>query len=428
MRMGSLLITGMLFLGVTSATAQDQVKEPRFEAFIQGGPSFFSSQTERVDGPIVFFDSRHSFGVSGRLFTGVRYYFDAKDALEASYAYSANRMRTRTTIRIVCPPGFICPLIPEGTFSASEPTHIHSVAFNYVRYFRDTGRVRPFATAGLGFSVFNTEFSGTRELAGNFGGGADFRMADKVSLRAELRDYVIERSSLDSLGSRALTHNIVPSVGLVFKLVESPPRAPQRAKIEDERFPFEIFVEGGASWFSGRPARVSPGPLCPSPPCSGGDIETKASFATTGRFTVGVRYYFTNNDAVESSYSFTPTRLQLSSTSIDSQSPVGFFSTSVDVHNNSFNYVRYFSRKGRLAPFVTGGLGYSVFSPTFDTVTKFAGNFGGGVDVQLHRRVYLRGELRDFITDWPAFAFTFAPSGGTTHNVVPSLGLAFKLR
>jgi hypothetical protein len=115
-------------------------------------------------------------------------------------------------------------------------------------------------------------------------------------------------------------------------------------------------------------------------------------------------------------------RLQFSAASVATPSLTGFPASS-ECPTGAFNYVRYVG--ARRVAFVTGGLGFSVFSTSLfsDTSTKFAGNFGGGVDIQLHRRVYLRGELRDFVTQRPELAFR-----GTTHNIVPSLALAFRLR
>lgn len=212
-----------LYLLLSHAAACAQEKAGRFEAFVQGGPSFFTGltlPTGRVatqlaipppGTPVPFFSrDQSSFGKTGKIFTGVRYYFRAHEAFEASYSYSPNRLQNTLTF-------FTAPaLLPPRTAFLSESMRVHSVAFNYVRYLRQAGRVQPFATGGVGFSVFHPRFSPAEtEFTTNFGGGADIRLSQRIKLRLDLRDFISDRPSSALKGQ---THNVVPSVGLAFKL------------------------------------------------------------------------------------------------------------------------------------------------------------------------------------------------------------------
>ncbi|MFQ5664313.1 MAG: outer membrane beta-barrel protein [Terriglobia bacterium] len=191
------------------------------------------------------------------------------------------------------------------------------------------------------------------------------------------------------------------------------------ASAQEDSFRFEVFAQGGASFFSSASETRT---LSLRPPVPAAvTFRTKRSFGTTGRLFTGFRYYLTQKNALEASYSYSPNRLQVSASS--SLFPVPFFfSAPMRVHQGAFNYVRYFSRRGRIQPFATGGLGFVVFASVFDIDTKFAGNFGGGVDIRLHRRFYLRAEFRDFVSKRPRFS----GRGRVTHNLAPSVGLVFK--
>lgn len=190
-------------------------------------------------------------------------------------------------------------------------------------------------------------------------------------------------------------------------------------RAEEPRDRFEVFIQGGASFFSSTSETTTLSLPAPFPPTI--STRAKSSLATTGRLFTGARYYATAKDALELSYSYSPSRSQ---TTVTSSLPAlsGFFSESMRVHNAAFNYVRYLSGERRVQPFVTGGLGIAVFDRrTGPTSTNFAVNFGGGVDIRLTQQLRLRAELRDFVSERPALSTERA-----THNVVPTVGLAFK--
>lgn len=68
--------------------------------------------------------------------------------------------------------------------------------------------------------------------------------------------------------------------------------------------------------------------------------------------------------------------------------------------------------KSRVSPFVAGGMGYAQYhesallqngavNPERARQHGFGGNVGGGLDVQVWKRLALRGEVRNYITDTP---------------------------
>jgi len=190
-----------------------------------------------------------------------------------------------------------------------------------------------------------------------------------------------------------------------------------RAQENDRKF--ELFVQGGPSFYTSGSNTV----FFVGPPLTSTTLQN--SLGTTGRLFTGARFFFNPKEALEASYSYSPNRLQSTFEIGPPFSFVFFDSTSMRVHQAQFNYVRYvpWGRRGRLEPFVTAGLGFVTYAIAGDRNTKFAGNFGGGVDVRLHPRWRLRAEFRDVVAERPEFGFVT----GTAHNLVPSVGIALKL-
>ena len=154
----------------------------------------------------------NSFGPSGRLFTGLRYYLTRNNALEASYSYSPNRFRLTFTVASYFPPD---PLFPPETWFDSTPMAVHNVAFNYVRYLPAHHRLHPFVTAGLGFARFRTYYERQTRFAANWGAGVDIPLRARICLRGEFRHFLTRRPGF--MGFRTITHNFVPSVGFAMK-------------------------------------------------------------------------------------------------------------------------------------------------------------------------------------------------------------------
>ena len=201
----------------------------------------------------------------------------------------------------------------------------------------------------------------------------------------------------------------------------------------------EVFLEGGGSFLNGGSGQVTiPGVTCPvcglsSPPEV---VAVTSSFSKTARLFTGARLRFTRRDALEASYSYSPSLLTLQPAGLPEVS--GY--NRVDLV--SFNYVRYLWVKTRVQPFVTGGVGINRFSGpstasavvggyfTADNGSQFAWNYGGGADLVLQRHFALRLEIRDYVTGQPKTSSTSGITGltGTSHNIVPSAGIVFRFK
>ncbi|HXX22797.1 MAG TPA: hypothetical protein VEO19_06585 [Terriglobia bacterium] len=203
------------------------------------------------------------------------------------------------------------------------------------------------------------------------------------------------------------------------------------AGAQDPPAGFELFAEGGGSFLNGGSGvkLVACPALCPiggaCPPCP---PSATSSFSKTGRLFAGARFYFTRHDALEASYSFSPNHFSLQ----QGTQPIGSAYNRVNLV--SFNYVRYLWVRTPINPFVTAGLGTNRFSGPLsasavvsglvgaDNGWQFAWNYGGGADVVLQRHIALRLELRDYVTGQPSFI------AGTSHNIVPSVGIVLRLK
>ena len=198
---------------------------------------------------------------------------------------------------------------------------------------------------------------------------------------------------------------------------------------------FEAFAEGGVSFLSNGIGQLHvacvtcTGPVCPLvvTPCPT-TVPVTSSFSKAGRLFAGGRIHFARHSALEASYSFSPNRLSI----LQRNQPLGLGYGRVDLI--SFNYVHYPWVRTPVQPFATLGLGMNRFiGPSSATAVsygyisagngwQFAWNYGGGADVVLQQHLILRVELRDYVTGQPSFI------AGTSHNVVPSAGIVFKLR
>jgi len=193
----------------------------------------------------------------------------------------------------------------------------------------------------------------------------------------------------------------------------------------------EVFAEGGASILNGGSGVElvacplacpigSPCPICPP--------SATSSFSKAGRLFAGARLRFTRHDAIEASYSFSPNHFSLQ------QGTQSLGSAYNRLNLVSFNYVRYLWVRTALNPFVTAGVGTNRFSGPasasavlsglvgVDNGLQFAWNYGGGADLVLQRHLALRLELRDYVCGQPSFIT------GTSHNIVPSVGIVFRLK
>jgi hypothetical protein len=206
-------------LSALSASAQQTKNErAKWEIFAQGAGSFHShvsgfAAIQNAQPPLLLRVSK-SFAKTGRFFTGLRYHFDSKNHIEASFSYSPGRLNV--------------------TISRFPPLHPHASvlwldcdywSFNYVRRLPGGRNFEPFLTAGFGILVFNHGFDPghddeTKPL-GNVGLGLDIPLHRWSSLRLEQRVFVsgtprISIVSPDPLKIKGKTYDFVPSVGLVW--------------------------------------------------------------------------------------------------------------------------------------------------------------------------------------------------------------------
>ena len=195
----------------------------------------------------------------------------------------------------------------------------------------------------------------------------------------------------------------------------------------------EVFLEGGSSFSNSGSVTANlkyPCPNCPCPTsgCVASPVSMTGSFPETIRPTVGTRYRFTRSNALEASYSYSVYHFVVQ--------PAGLPALAGYNRDDlvSLNYIRYLSTKARVQPFLSVGLGTNRFSGpknapavvagdvSADNGWQFAWNYGGGADLALERNFALRMELRDYLTGQPS-ALT-----GTSHNLVPSVGVVFRFK
>lgn len=151
---------------------------------------------------------------------------------------------------------------------------------------------------------------------------------------------------------------------------------------------------------------------------NGVDHEATHSGGVLGNY----RFYFSRHHGVEASYSWARNtqryNFQASGTGIKS-----------DQHEVSAAYVFRIPMK-RVTPFFEGGGAALTFSPKdFDAAerkTRPAFLYGGGIDLNLTQRLFLRAQFRGFVYKSPTFGVVDSESGRTTHMAEPSVGLGFR--
>lgn len=193
----------------------------------------------------------------------------------------------------------------------------------------------------------------------------------------------------------------------------------------------EIFVQFGGSFYT---SNTGPGSTTlagfPGGPFSVSQATRKSIFSKSGRGVLGARYWFRGNQALEFSFSYSPTKLAWVETFPDGLGSGESVVLQTFAENFAFSYVRRFGFRRRLQPFVAAGGGFGLFDqltasgkPTREA--KFVVNFGAGADVRLSRRFLARIEFRDFFSAQPTGGSLQAP-GGATHNLVPSAGIVLR--
>jgi hypothetical protein len=395
-RLGPLFIA---FLLLAIESAQGQVKPAKLEFFGEGGLSLVTSQaviplSERT--PVISPIPSTSRGYTTLI--GFRYYVSPKDAIEAAYSYRYNK----------------ADVLLQGNVPSYSTLLVSNISASYVRYVRRSGRLLPFATAGLGIVSSLSSFVPTRSytFGGNLGVGADLRISDRLALRFEVRDFIARMPQ----PLPRTVHTLTPTAGLLLAL-HSP--APDNGHNKFSRF--EFFAEGGASFLTGNAIVFAHTTVSP-PGGQPHDVAflNRSSFSKTGRLFVGLRVRLRRYDAMEAAYSYAPNRYVWTYFTDPAVVTIPPLTKAQSVLAFAVNYVRYFPEHGRYQPFVTAGMGDLRYAGISQDIDRICGNFGGGMDARINRWISFRIELRDFIAGQPD------PITGLTHNVAPTAGLVFK--
>jgi outer membrane immunogenic protein len=147
------------------------------------------------------------------------------------------------------------------------------------------------------------------------------------------------------------------------------------------------------------------------------------SATDSGGVLANYRYFFSANHGVEVNYGY----------SLNTQTyglATGPLGVKSNQHEVTAAYVYRRPLRG-ITPFVEAGVGGLVFDPTdspgASTQARAAFVYGGGADVTLTGRLFLRAEYRGLVYNSPTF--DLAPALGAdrvTHRAEPSLGFGYR--
>jgi outer membrane immunogenic protein len=149
------------------------------------------------------------------------------------------------------------------------------------------------------------------------------------------------------------------------------------------------------------------------------------SETNSGGVLASYRFFFDKHSGVEVNYGYARNSVSYGLTG-------GLLGVPTDNHQVSADYIFRLPRK-RFSPFFLAGAGALVFDPrqgaaTGATVqTRPAFVYGGGIDLNLTSRIFLRAEYRGFVFNSPTYD-TAALSGldRTTHLAEPSIGFGYR--
>lgn len=180
---------------------------------------------------------------------------------------------------------------------------------------------------------------------------------------------------------------------------------------------FDLFVEGGGSFFTPKTAREQIGYV--APPIGPVVADETTSLADSGRLFLGGDFWFTRHDGVQVSYSYNPGNVAVTTAPI--QPPVNggsaFFTPRVSTI--SFDYLRSFAVGRRWSLFLAAGAGR--LWRTRGASGSFVANLGFGAEFAITRRWAARAEYRDYLP-YPAAGF----ASGWVHEHVPTIGIVYR--
>jgi hypothetical protein len=211
----------MLFLAIPLLSF-GQNPDGDLEVTIYSGWSFLNFEEETslcrfcelaINPRIPFFETRRQ--VNGSFLFGVKagYYLTDRAEVEGNFAIAPSH-DIRIESFVNCPPGELCPLLPDFLFSDNLVAYHYDGNFTYNL---TDDKVRPFLTFGVGgvSSDPGNNFgeNSQTDFVLNFGGGAKFYF-DKIALRFEVNDHVIPNYFF----SKKTEHDLQVQYGFVFKL------------------------------------------------------------------------------------------------------------------------------------------------------------------------------------------------------------------
>lgn len=143
---------------------------------------------------------------SGGVLGSYRYFFNARNGIEANYGYSLNTQSYGST---------------AGVLGLKSYSHEISAAYVFRLPMR---RFTPFVLVGAGGLIFDPKdfvgASSQSRAAFVYGGGADFDLSRHVFVRAEYRGFVYNSPTYDLAGLAGMdrtTHRAEPSVGFGYR-------------------------------------------------------------------------------------------------------------------------------------------------------------------------------------------------------------------
>ena len=180
-----------------------------------------------------------------------------------------------------------------------------------------------------------------------------------------------------------------------------------------------------------------------------GDSFT-SGFADGGKARVRLTLDLTSHFSIEGSYSYGRNNLTITEQSGGTLERRDF---GIVVGQGNLNFLHFFtSRKSRVRPFLTYGIGAVNFSPTdeaqamalandfitdptaIDSTFKFGFNVGVGIEGRFSRWAGIRFDVKDYISAYPRFGLpetstgtggSFFPATGIVHNLEASVGIVF---
>src|SRR6267142_783416 len=149
----------------------------------------------------------------------------------------------------------------------------------------------------------------------------------------------------------------------------------------------------------------------------------RQSSSDSGGILASYRYFFTNHHGVEVNYGYSRSTMSYDF----GGGPLG---TSANQHEISGAYTLRFPMS-RITPFVQAGVGGLIFdprnSPGANSQGRVAFLYGGGADLNVTKRLFVRAQYRGLVFNSPTFDIP-ANLGAdrVTHQAEPSIGFGYR--